>query len=627
MKGLIFRTSCLCVVLLLGAPGGPASAARAQAADLMISLTRPWEGETFYAGPSSLQYNFPVSGWVVSQSHDPRDVEVRLDVIQGQTVVSTLTTQPVADGSFAVYLTVNPEGSQWVFPSELLACADACHYQTELALPPGQVLLHITATDPAGNQVVVERRITIDRADYASVPVQVIVDGAAERSIANIPVKASAWLYMWRARYTLAATDETGLALIRVEALSEAPTQYVVRVEPSVVDGVLYESVQPVAVTLLPGATSTPVLTLHIRGQTGQIVGRLSGITDSVPIRAIHLPDGAYYLTQTTTTGAFAFSDIPIGRYYLVAEAGALAALGLSNEGQILNLANSPQAAVSISTVPLVGTRLQGVVQDKAGAPLPFAWVTLDQTGRGKPVDPDSGSWSFWDVPPQSKTVVVSAPGFYSQAYAFAAAANPNSPLVFNLTQRPETRHLTWGTGEIIVPPESQAAVTDEHIRLDTGWLWGSGQSQRPLTLQTASAVISIQSGTFALERLPGQSTWLYMFEGEADVQTADDAQLGVSVSANSMMILSDNEELIPVPFDAAVAAALHPGSTSPLLPAWEPALGAQLRDRVALMGINAAQFITLITYLMVLVSLFIIPVSGVLWWIKRTRPNGKHSR
>jgi hypothetical protein len=140
---------------------------------------------------------------VVSQAHDPRDIEVRLDVIQGQTVVSTLTTQPVADGSFALYVTVNPDGSQWVFPSELLACADACHYQTELALPPGQVLLHITATDPAGNQVVVERRIIVDHSDYASVPVQVIVEGTTERSIANIPVKASAWLYMWRARYTL----------------------------------------------------------------------------------------------------------------------------------------------------------------------------------------------------------------------------------------------------------------------------------------------------------------------------------------------------------------------------------------------------------------------------------------
>jgi hypothetical protein len=198
---------------------------------------------------------------------------------------------------------------------------------------------------------------------------------------------------------------------------------------------------------------------------------------------------------------------------------------------------------------------------------------------------------------------------------------------VFRLTQRPETQHLAWGTGEIIVPPESQATITDEHILLDTGWLWGSGQSPRPLTLQTANAVISIQSGTFALERLPGQSTWLYMFEGEANVHSASDVQLGVSLSANSMMILSDNGELIPVPFDAAVVAALHNGSVSPLLPAWEPALGAQLRDRVALMGINAAQFITLITYLMVIVSLLIIPLVGVLWWVKHTKQNGKHSR
>ena len=52
-------------------------------------------------------------------------------------------------------------------------------------------------------------------------------------------------------------------AQVRVEALSQAPTHYVLRVEPTVVDGVLFESVAPVSVTVPPGATGFGVRLLE----------------------------------------------------------------------------------------------------------------------------------------------------------------------------------------------------------------------------------------------------------------------------------------------------------------------------------------------------------------------------
>ena len=57
-----FIQSLLGIVLLPGMIGAPQESEKAVA----ISLVRPGEGETFYAGPSSLLYNIPIHGWVES---------------------------------------------------------------------------------------------------------------------------------------------------------------------------------------------------------------------------------------------------------------------------------------------------------------------------------------------------------------------------------------------------------------------------------------------------------------------------------------------------------------------------------------------------------------------------------
>jgi hypothetical protein len=221
--------------------------------------------------------------------------------------------------------------------------------------------------------------------------------------------------------------------------------------------------------------------------------------------------------------------------------------------------------------------------------------------------------------------LVVTAPGHYSQALVVSPSASV-SPLELNLTRRPETRSLPWGQGEVIVPPETLATISSHQITLESGWLWGSGDDGQPLEINTAGTIITLTGGRFALENIPGQTPWLYVFEGEAEVRAGSAADRNVSVASNMMLALLETGRLAPVPLEPAAVDALRSGTRSPLSPVWEPSLSAQWRDRLALMGINTAQIITFVTYLLALLSLFVAPLVGVFWWTKRHNPSGKGS-
>lgn len=73
----------------------------------------------------------------------------------------------------------------------------------------------------------------------------------------------------------------------------------------------------------------------------------------------------------------------------------------------------------------------------------------------------------------------------------------------------------------------------------------------------------------------------------------------------------------VPVPLNLTVIEAVQGNSRPSITPVWQPELSAQLRDRLALIGINAAQIITFVTYLLALLSLVGLPLGGLLWWVK----------
>jgi len=75
---LLLALSCL----LTGALLGPARTAAAQAAELWVTITRPSEGETFYAGETSLLYSTPINVLVSSDKFKPEEMQVNLAIYQ-----------------------------------------------------------------------------------------------------------------------------------------------------------------------------------------------------------------------------------------------------------------------------------------------------------------------------------------------------------------------------------------------------------------------------------------------------------------------------------------------------------------------------------------------------------------
>jgi hypothetical protein len=360
-------------------------------------------------------------------------------------------------------------------------------------------------------------------------------------------------------------------------------------------------------------------ITLTVRAQSGQITGHLSGSASQVTIHAIKLPEGTRYDTLTSVAGDFAFADLPIGRYRVLAEAEAVAAQGLASAGQTVDLAGSPMAEVALALTPGAENRLQGTVLDEKGRPLPFAWVSAVPGGPVQAVSPVGGGWTFTGLG-EARTLTAIAPGYYSQAIALTPPAENEPLLVIRLAPRPELTRLAWGAGEILLPPEAQASVEGEQIALDSGWLWGEGGGGQPATIRAAGAVISLESGIFALQNVPGQTAWLYLFEGAADVYRAEAPGQRVRLAGGNMLALPPAGKLVAVPLDPIVTTALAPDTAPALSPVWELTPAAQIRNRLALLGVTTAQAATLVTYVLAVLALVALPVAGLAWWRRRAR-------
>ena len=268
---------------------------QAQGENLTLELSLPYEGETFYAGPSSLIYLVPIAGTVKSESFEPDQIRILIEVFQNNDLILSVSEFPDQEGEFRVFATVNPgvDVATRELTADFFSCADKCHYDSAFPFqggapvsifnfPAGPIKLIVTATDPSGEETSLERNIIVDRSDYAIVPIQVVMEGDTEVSLENIPVAGTTWLYMWRARSTINVTDSNGLIHMKVEALSQETTTYHFNVPPTVVDGILYEGTASEVVVLSPGATSSPLITIPVKASFGILNGKVSGDLPSV---------------------------------------------------------------------------------------------------------------------------------------------------------------------------------------------------------------------------------------------------------------------------------------------------------------------------------------------------------
>lgn len=583
---------------------------------IAVIISNPSNGETMYVHGDTTAPEF-ITGKVYSaDSESLEKIDLRLDIFSGSQKTASVNLHPSRTGEFIFNVAINSNAAPPVFSKPGTKICQECHSEfiPKADLPSGTVQIRVTASTPDGHQASDERWIRVDSSGEASVPVQVL-DSLTNKPIPGLSINASTVLYNWRARYGTAISDKDGFAALDLEALSQATTSYQLSIPPQVVGGVLYTS-QPTQVDLPPGATSHAAVTLTASAQNGQINGKLTSADSTLPaglhVKAIQLPTGPIYETALSAQNTFVFDPIPVSQYLIVTELPTLIQQGLSISGSTVNLINSPNADVSLNVVK--GRSLTGKITGKNGNPIPFAFARVNDQGDAYFADPTSGKILLTNLMQDADFVTVTAPGYYSQSQH---VETDQKTLAIQLVPESENRSIPWGNGQIILPPETDADIGTLNINLNSGWLWGQNNDSQPLTIHAAGAEIQIASGEFALENAAGQTSWLYLYQGQAQIQF-NGGQVPVKVRGGEMIALSQSAD--PIPFDSSVALALHPSlPESPVPENVQPTLGARMANWLEKIGIGAAQTITFITYILSLASLFAIPLF-VLFWIKKRR-------
>ncbi len=581
-----------------------------------IEISSPGNGEHLYS-LGDIVSAVPVKGKIYSTGNNLKDIPIQLQIQSEGFLTTTLETFPGTDGNFVFNINISNTDSELDLIRTTRTQAPnenscwRCHDKYSVAstkLPAGQYRLVVTAILADGSKVSDDRWVIVDHGHYIAVQIKTEMEGES-RIVPNIPVTASTRLYEWRGRIFSVDTDQNGNGIINIETVSYEPVNYQFQVNPVVVDGVLYESVEPIEVNLPAGATSAPPVTIKVRGQLGQIQGHISGANKPLKIWAIQTPSGSTQSVITADDGTFAFSDLRIGKYLLTADPQSLAEQKLTMKAEAIDLAQTPTAEIELKAAMAEGSEVRGIVKDETGTFLPFAWVRGD--AQAQAVDPKTSEYTIMGLPKGKNTVIASAPGYYSQAGVVDA-----DKFDFVLIRRPETKLFPWGSGNISLPPETIAKVEGTNISFEQGWLWGKGGEAAPLTIRVSGVQITIPSGSFALERIPTQDAWFYLLGGTAQLEMAAEKPL-IEMKSGQMVRISATEPLQVVDYNPVVVQALHAGQTSPTSPVWQPSLSAQVRYRLAMVGISTAQAITFATYVLIILLLFGLIIGGLVWAVK----------
>lgn len=593
---------------LLGPVGVPVVAD-----DVAVYINYPTNGETLYSNEKNLSPAF-VKGHVFSNGET--EIAVQLEIWSGETLAGTLLTKPDQDGNFTFKIAINPGGALIVAGAKAAdPDCSSCHedFESQAFFPNGQVHFVVTAITVSGETAQDERWITVDTSGSADLEV-LVVDEETGSPVPHLPIHASTILYEWRNRYSNQVTDMDGLAKLSLEALSQSATPYEISIPPSSLGGYLYESVEPVQLELAPGATSHAPITIRVQKMRGQIHGEISGaqLSEPLDVWAVHLPDGAFQKTSIEDN-AFVFDELPNGEYQVFIDP-AIEQLGYQAEALHIDLAKKAQASVNLNLIATNVSRVIGNVRDENGNSLPFGWITT-ASGQTGVLNPTSGMYTLSKLDSARTTLTLDVPGYYSQA---RVAEKSTSALDFDLVMRPETQTRAWGTGEIILPPETDFEENSAGITLHSGWMWGQNKTEDTLLLQVAGLQIQLMRGTFAVEYSPLQGGWLYVSDGEAILQTNDGQE--VRVTSGQMTALSEQFAPIAVPFEEAVFIHLNSRGESVLPHKWEPSLEAQIRDRLARIGINIAQSITFVTYSLVLIVIVTFSIWAIYSAWKRAK-------
>jgi hypothetical protein len=574
------KVLCVLALIVLGVLSINPVHAQTVTGGLMITIARPGEGETLYSSPASAFAAVPITGFVSASDFDVNQLQVRLDLYDGAKVTGSLTTTPLADGTFSFDVGINSNGVDDAKESEA-GCDSRCHMQKPFIFPTGHVIFRVTVSDPLGHTATAERSIIVDVSGYADLPVQVMEDGTTGRALAGVRVVADTRLYLWRAREYSAVTDASGRATIHLERLAEAPTHYILQIEPRVVGGTFVAGGVPVSVTIPAGATTLAPVAVVARTQRGQIQGAIANFQNrsDLTVRAISLSSSVAYTTKTIQ-GKFTLSNLPLDKYLLTIDDADAITQGIQVEPQTIDLASTASITTTLKLATDAARVVRGVVHDTKGTPIPFAWLANERKDNVARVAPTSGEFIMGGLSGGDHMLWVTAPGYWSQPVAVA------DRLDIVLTPMPNTKSVPWGSGKIIVPEHTQANVSGNKISIERGWIWGSGTGA--MIIRTSEIDVALQAGSFALEYMPGQTNWLYVMDGQAQV-TALGAGKPVRVNANQMLASwKGTTNPTPVALNADVVRALHRNEPSQVAIETDSAITARLHDEIERRGISS---------------------------------------
>ncbi len=204
-----------------------------------------------------------------------------------------------------------------------------------------------------------------------------------------------------------------------MEVLSLTETRYVFRVAPTIIDGVYYEEVEPVEVVLPPGATSAATVNVRVMARSGEIRGSITTPAGkpagTMEILIIQTPQGASKSVTTTPDGTFSISDLPVDTYTITASPTLLAEKGYAFPETHIDLTATQEQTVNIRLDPIPVREWHGSVTDDQGKVLPFAWLSVGNSGSVFSNQPGDGSFTLYGVPTEPSSLMAVAPGYYSQ--------------------------------------------------------------------------------------------------------------------------------------------------------------------------------------------------------------------
>lgn len=604
--------ACWLAFILVVALGGASAGAQDTLDDLIIVISSPGEGETFYTS-GSFQLSMPIAGRVFSYSAplDPKTVRVSLELIDAAGERASLTVPLDDRGFFNVRASMLSRSGAWPSddPHAEMVCGECHQAIVGMALPENVTHLVVSAHAADGRSGQATRSLQFDFGTPRDL--NVTIDGLPGDSQSIAQVSATTLIYQWRRR-TFFSPVVDGQAMLAIEGLAHTDLTYEVSLPPVIQNETLYTA--PAQTVLVRAGQDIMPITLVAQPTRGSLAGQIvNGTSSTAGVRAevlaVDLKTGAGRTAQTDDDGSFAFDDMPVAEHALLARAP-----GGFHLPQHFDLVKSIAVETTVHLIPAGTAVLQGRVMLN-GQPLPFAQATT----AGMPTahaDPLTGMFELDGVDADGVLETeITAAGFYGVAVSSAERDLGDIHLVL----RPDTRVIERDGWRLYIPNATRLTEDNGAYTLRNGVFWVTGAGAAETALFKAEG-FSLQghSADFAVENIAGALPRLYVSQGDVLVTRAGwDEPLTVSAGQTLTLQAGQARPADLVPGAGALLRQVA-GSVArfELAPSPEAQQSAAVSSAVA----TVAQVFMLLAVFITYIALPLLLIGGGVYFVYRRR-------